>query len=133
MNFFCYFVCFELFFVSFMLNVKIRRIGLLIIIVINDYLLFDYFKTLVLPVPAHLRVHASQLKEKNKLPYHPLHPLRMQPKPPRIMKRTIFQENNNYTVDIKTNSQNRTCSHNQQYETNTHRNSQSTQPKHTRQ
>jgi len=63
-------------------------------------------ETLVLPVPAHLRLHASQLKEKTKLPYHPLHPLRMQPEPPRIMKRTIFQENNNYTIDIKTNSQN---------------------------
>ena len=63
-------------------------------------------ETLVLPLSNHLRLHASQLKEKTKLPYHPLHPLRMQPKPPRIMKKTIFQENNNYTTDIKTNSQN---------------------------
>ena len=30
----------------------------------------------------------------------------MQLEPPRLIKRTIFQENNNYTVDIKTNSQN---------------------------
>ena len=30
----------------------------------------------------------------------------MQPKPPRLMKRTIFQENNDYTTGIKTNSQN---------------------------
>ena len=63
-------------------------------------------ETLVLPLSNHLRLHASQLKEKTKLPYHPLHPLRMQPKPPRIMKKTIFQENNNYTTDIKTHSQN---------------------------
>ena len=63
-------------------------------------------ETLVLPVPTHLRLHASQLKEKTKLPHHPLHPLRMQPDPPRKMKTTIFQENNKYTIDIKTNSQN---------------------------
>ena len=52
-------------------------------------------ETLVLPLPTLLRLHASQLKEKNKLPYHPLHPLRTQPEPPRTMKKTIFQENNN--------------------------------------
>ena len=63
-------------------------------------------ETLVLPLSNHLRLHASQLKEKTKLSYHPLHSLRMQPEPPRIMKRTIFQENNKYTTDIKTNSQN---------------------------
>jgi len=63
-------------------------------------------ETLVLPLPAHLRLHASQLKEKTKLPYHPLHSLRMQPKPHRLKKITIFQENNDYTTEIKTNSQN---------------------------
>src|SRR6185436_14779040 len=54
-------------------------------------------ETLVLPLTTHLKLHASQLKEKTKLTNHPLHPLRMQPKPPRDMKTTIFQENNNYT------------------------------------
>ena len=63
-------------------------------------------ETLVLPLPTHRRLHASQLKEKTKLSHHPLHPLRMQPEPPRKMKITIFQENNNHTTDIKTNSQN---------------------------
>ena len=63
-------------------------------------------ETLVLPLQTHLKLHASQLKEKTKLPHHPLHPLRMQSEPPRIMKTTIFQQNNNYTTDITTNSQN---------------------------
>ena len=63
-------------------------------------------ETLVLPLETHLKLHASQLKEKTKLPFHPLHPLRTQPKPPRIKKKTIFQENNDYTTEIKTNVQN---------------------------
>ena len=51
-------------------------------------------ETLVLPLATHLKLHASQLKEKTKLPFHPLHPLRTQPEPPRIMKKTYFSENN---------------------------------------
>ena len=62
-------------------------------------------ETLILPLPTHLKLHASQLKEKTKLSHHPLHPLRTQPEPPRIMKQTTFQQNNNYTIGIKTNSQ----------------------------
>jgi reverse transcriptase-like protein/retrotransposon-encoded endonuclease len=63
-------------------------------------------ETQVLPLSTHLKLHASQLKEKTRSSNHPLHPLRMQPKPPRNMKKTIFQENNNYTIDIETNPQN---------------------------
>lgn len=63
-------------------------------------------ETEVLPVSYHLKLHASQLKEKTKLPAHPLHSLRTQPDPPRQKKVTIFQNSNNYTTEIKSNTQN---------------------------
>src|SRR4029077_17169820 len=67
----------------------------------------DHFhqETQVLQLSTHLKLHASQLKEKTKLSQHPLHQLRMQPEPPRKMKKNIYQENNDYTTDIETNAQ----------------------------
>src|SRR5207244_5025742 len=40
-------------------------------------------ETKILPLPQHLKLHASQLRQKAKLPSHPLNPLLHQAEPPR--------------------------------------------------
>jgi hypothetical protein len=57
-------------------------------------------ETKVLPIPEHLKLHASQLKQKAQDTSHPLHNLTLQPSCNRYMKQTIF--NNNYTHNIDT-------------------------------
>ena len=47
-------------------------------------------ETYTLPLEHHLRLHASNFKQKCYLPSHPLQPLLHQPSPPRTMKPTIF-------------------------------------------
>ena len=46
-----------------------------------------------------LRLHSSQLRQKASHPDHPLHRLTTQPQPPRLKKKTIFN-NNQYTLNI---------------------------------
>ena len=57
-------------------------------------------ETQVLPLDTHLRLHASQLRQKSLDTTHPLNHLIHQPTPPRNMKTSIFQPNNDYTINI---------------------------------
>ena len=50
-------------------------------------------------IEKHLRLHSSQLRQKASHPDHPLHRLTTQPQPPRLKKKTIFN-NNQYTLNI---------------------------------
>ena len=52
-----------------------------------------------LPIEKHLRLHSSQLRQKASHHDHPLHRLTTQPQPPRLKKKTIFN-NNQYTLNI---------------------------------
>jgi len=62
-------------------------------------------ETETLPLTEHLRLHASQLKQKAALPTHPLHKL-TQPTPrPRNMKQTIFNNWEYHTTNINTDPQ----------------------------
>ena len=56
-------------------------------------------ETKILPIEKHLRLHSSQLRQKSSHPDHPLHRLTTQPQPPRLKKKTIFN-NNQYTLNI---------------------------------
>ena len=56
-------------------------------------------ETKILPIVKHLRLHSSQLRQKASHPDHPLHRLTTQPQPPRLKKKTIFN-NNQYTLNI---------------------------------
>ena len=56
-------------------------------------------ETKILPIEKHLRLHSSQLRQKASHPDHPLHRLTTQPQPPRLKKKTIFN-NNQYTINI---------------------------------
>jgi hypothetical protein len=56
-------------------------------------------ETLVLPLYTHTKLLASQLREKATVDTHPLHRLTNRVKPPRTMKKTIF--NLNYTTNIQ--------------------------------
>ena len=56
-------------------------------------------KTKILPIEKHLRLHSSQLRQKASHPDHPLHRLTTQPQPPRLKRKTIFN-NNQYTLNI---------------------------------
>ena len=56
-------------------------------------------ETKILPIEKHLRLHSSQLRQKASHPDHPLHRLTTQPQPPRLKKKTIFN-NNQYTLNI---------------------------------
>ena len=56
-------------------------------------------ETKILPIEKHLRLHSSQLRQKASHPDHPLHSLTTQPQPPRLKKKTIFN-NNQYTLNI---------------------------------
>ena len=56
-------------------------------------------ETKILPIEKHLRLHSSLLRQKASHPDHPLHRLTTQPQPPRLRKKTIFN-NNQYTLNI---------------------------------
>ena len=56
-------------------------------------------ETKILPIEKHLRLHSSQLRQKASHPDHQLHILTTQPQPPRLKKKTIFN-NNQYTLNI---------------------------------
>ena len=56
-------------------------------------------ETKILPIEKHLRLHSSQLRQKVSHPDHPLYRLTTQPQPPRLRKKTIFN-NNQYTLNI---------------------------------
>ena len=56
-------------------------------------------ETKILPIEKHLRLHSSQLRQKASHPDHPLHRLTTQPQPPRLKKKTIFN-NYQYTLNI---------------------------------
>ena len=56
-------------------------------------------ETKILPIEKHLRLHSSQLRQKASHPDHQLHRLTTQPQPPRLKKKTIFN-NNQYTLNI---------------------------------
>merc|ERR1712074_459795 len=58
-------------------------------------------ETKILPIDKHLKLHASQLRQKSQDPDHPLHHITTQPRNPRNKKQTIFK-NENYTVNIDT-------------------------------
>src|SRR5580692_7274710 len=53
-------------------------------------------ETNILPVDTHLKLHASQLRQKACNITHPLHSLPQQKPPPRHHKTTIFQPDNEY-------------------------------------
>ena len=57
-------------------------------------------ETLVLPLKEHLQLHASLLKQKSNHPNHPLHTLFTNPKPGRLIKKTIFN-NKKGTIEPK--------------------------------
>ena len=58
-------------------------------------------ETKILPVSTHLKLLASQFKQQSQNPQHPLYSLTLRTKPPRLMKQTIFL-NNNFTSHIET-------------------------------
>ena len=60
-------------------------------------------ETMILPIPEHLKLHASQLRQKSKDPTHPLNDLIDQPAPARWMKQNIYN-NRQYTTNIETGS-----------------------------
>ena len=61
-------------------------------------------ETKTLPVDTHLKLHASQYRQKTQDPNHPLHHLTNLPRNPRNKKQTIFQ-NDNYTTNLDTDPQ----------------------------
>ena len=65
-------------------------------------------ETHILPIHNHLKLHASQLRQQAQHPDHNLYPLTRQDSPQRYMKQTIFDNNNNYTHNIDTDSYNTT-------------------------
>ena len=56
--------------------------------------------TYILPLNAHLKLHSSQLRQKSQHPTHPLHKFTVLTENERHKKQTIFDNNNNYTVNI---------------------------------
>ena len=60
-------------------------------------------ETKTLPLSNHIKLHASQLRQKALLPIHPLHNLTNQAKGPRKMKQTIFENWNGKTINISNN------------------------------
>ena len=69
---------------------------------INTQHLHKETKTLTLS--NHLKLHASQLRQKSQLPTHPLHDLNRQTNCPRQKKETIFENWNGKTININNNS-----------------------------
>ena len=60
----------------------------------------------VLPLSNHLKLHASQLRQKSQLPTHPLHNLLPQPAGLREKKKTIFDNWSGTTITIKNDNNN---------------------------
>src|SRR6476469_4785043 len=60
-------------------------------------------ETEILPLRHHLKLHASQLRQKAHLPTHPLHPRTKQNQSRGQKKPTIF-ENNSFTINRDTTS-----------------------------
>jgi hypothetical protein len=58
-------------------------------------------EALILPIDIHLKLHASQYRQKSQHPTHPLHDLTLQPPPQRLQKQTIYH-NQDYTINIET-------------------------------
>ena len=61
-------------------------------------------ETNILPLNTHLKLHSSQLRQKSQHPTHPLHKFTVLTENERHKKQTIFDNNNNYTVNINTKS-----------------------------
>jgi hypothetical protein len=61
-------------------------------------------ETETLPLSNHLKLHASQLKQKAQLSTHPLHDLTQQTKCPRNLKQTIFDSRSRKTFNINNNA-----------------------------
>ena len=61
-------------------------------------------ETNILPLNAHLKLHSSQLRQKSQHTTHPLHKFTVLTENERHKKQTIFDNNNNYTVNINTKS-----------------------------
>ena len=59
-------------------------------------------ETETLPLPLHLKLHASQLWHKSQLVTHPLHELNHQQIPPRSKKQTIFTDNSYHALQAYT-------------------------------
>ena len=57
-------------------------------------------ETNILPLNAHLKLHSSQLRQKSQHPSHPIHKFTVLTENERHKKQTIFDNNNNYTVNI---------------------------------
>src|SRR6476469_9926464 len=64
-------------------------------------------ETQILPLSTHLKLHASQLRQKAQLPTHPLHSLTKQNPSRTQMKHTIF-ENTSFTTNLDANPTNTT-------------------------
>ena len=65
-----------------------------------------HIETKVLPLANHLKLHASQLRQKSQLSTHPPHNLLPQPAGLREMKETIFDNWSGTTTTIKNNNNN---------------------------
>ena len=65
-----------------------------------------HIETKTLPLSNHLKLHASQLRQKSQLPTHPLHNLVPQPTGLREMKETIFDNWSGKTITIKNDNNN---------------------------
>jgi len=65
-------------------------------------------ETQILPLKQHLKLHASQYRQKTLHPDHPLHHLTHQDTSRRHKKQTIYDNNNNYTTNIDTTPDNTT-------------------------
>src|SRR6476661_5046813 len=64
-------------------------------------------ETQILPLSTHLKLHASQLRQKAQLPTHPLHSLTKQNPSRRQMKQTLI-ENTSLTTNLDANPTNTT-------------------------
>src|SRR4029077_14859132 len=65
-----------------------------------------HIETKILPLSNHLKLHASQLRQKSQLPTHPLHDLLPQPAGLRVIKATIFDNWSGKTITIKNDNNN---------------------------
>ena len=68
-------------------------------------------ETSILPIKQHIKLHASQLRQKAQRPEHTPHQFTLQPRQPRDMKQTTFH-NVNYTTDIFPDTTNETVENN---------------------
>jgi len=59
-----------------------------------------YIETETLSLSSHLKLHASQLRQKSQLPSHPLHELKKWVHGPRRMKQTVFSNWIGKTINI---------------------------------